>query len=133
MNSEKLGQILQGMLLSSLATLAPIKPIMISVGILIFADLILGILASLKQNIPISSAALRRTVSKMVVYHIAILSGFLVEKYLIGDLIPATKLIAGVIGMVELKSILENSDIINGSPIFIGLIKKLGSQNDENK
>lgn len=119
------------LLLNILAILAPIQPVMITTGVLIFADLILGIWAAKIRKEPISSAALRRTVSKILIYNLTIISGFLVEKYLIVDLIPVTKLIAGVIGAVELKSILENADTINGESIFLSIIKNLGSQNDQ--
>lgn len=118
------------MALNIVALLAPIKPVLVATGVLIFADLVLGIMAAKKRGEPISSAALRRTVSKLFVYNLTILSGFLFEKYLMGDLVPAVKLIAGVIGVVELKSILENADAINGAPIFANIIKSLGSQND---
>jgi hypothetical protein len=119
--------------LNIIALLAPIKPVLLATGVLIFADLILGVMAAKKRGEPITSSALRRTISKLFIYNITILSGFLFEKYLMGDLIPAVKLIAGVIGVVELKSILENADDVNGAPIFLSIIKSLGSQNDQAK
>jgi hypothetical protein len=122
---------LKALALSILAVLAPIKTVMIVTGVLIFADLILGILAARKRGEPITSAALRRTVSKMIAYQVAIITGFLCEKYLIEDAIPVTKLIAGMIGVVEMKSILENSDTVNGDSVFGSIIKKLGSENDK--
>ena len=42
--------ILKYFLLSTLAIFAPIKMIIITVGVLIFADLLLGILAARKRN-----------------------------------------------------------------------------------
>jgi hypothetical protein len=38
--------------------------------------------------------------------------------------------VAGVIGMVEFKSILENSGHIVGGDVFKLILKKLGSEND---
>jgi len=119
------------MLLSVLAVFAPIKALIFSVGFLIFADCVTGVWAAKKRKEKISSAALRRTVSKMVIYQVALLSGFLVEHYMIENLIPISKLVAGAIGMVELKSVLENSTVITGQDLFKTLIKKLGSQNDK--
>lgn len=118
-------------MLSILAVFAPIKALIFSVGFLIFADCFTGIWAAKKRNEKITSAALRRTVSKMVIYQLALLSGFLVEVYMIESLLPISKLVAGAIGMVELKSVLENSTAIVGQDIFKSLIKKLGSQNDK--
>jgi hypothetical protein len=117
--------------LAILAVFAPIEPIMITTGALIAVDLVMGILASNKRQIPITSAALRRTVTKMLVYQLTIISGFICEKYLLSDLVPMTKLIAGIIGTVELRSILENADIINGGPIFKTIVYNLGSVNDK--
>lgn len=121
---------LKEIILAIIAILAPVHTIMIASGMLILIDLALGILAAKKQSLPITSAGLRRTLSKLITYQVAIIAGFLVEHYLILDLVPVTKLIASIIGLVEMKSILENIDIINGASIFASVIKKLGSEND---
>lgn len=118
-------------LLSLLAVFAPIKPLILTVGFLIFSDCFTGVWAAKKRGEKISSAALRRTVSKMVIYQMALLTGFLVEIYMIDGLLPISKLVAGAIGMVEFKSILENSTVITGQDLFKSLIQKLGSKNDQ--
>jgi hypothetical protein len=119
--------------LSLFAVFAPIKPLILSVGFLIFADCLTGVWAAKKRGEQIKSAALRRTVSKMVIYQIALLTGFLVEIYMIEGLLPISKLVAGAIGMVEFKSILENSTVITGQDLFKSLIQKLGSKNDKSE
>ncbi len=96
-------------------------------------DLTLGVLAARKRDEPISSAALRRTVSKALIYQLAIISGFIVEHYLVGDSIPIVKLVAGAIGLTELKSIFENADEINGGSLLKSIINKIGSDNDVKK
>jgi len=121
----------QPLVLSIFAVLAPIKAILIVTGFLIIADLISGLLAAKKRGETINSAGLRRTVTKMMVYNLAVISGFLVEKYMISDIFPISKLISGVIAIVELKSILENLNKINGTDIFKTIIEKLGSINDK--
>lgn len=118
------------LLVVSIAALAPIQAVIISVGVLVLADMITGIWAAYKRNEPIKSAGLRRTVSKFIIYQIAIITGFIVEHYLIGDIVPVVKLIGGIIGLVELKSILENANSITGTDLFKLLIERLGSQND---
>lgn len=117
-------------LLSTVAIFAPAKALIIVTGVLIFADLLTGMLAARKRGEKIKSAALRRTVTKCFVYESAILLGFLVETFMLDGFIPVSKIAAGLISIVEMKSILENLDIINGSPIFTALVKKLGSVND---
>lgn len=111
--------------------LSPIHGVMATVGFLIVADLVTGMIAAKKRGEKINSAAMRRTVSKMVVYQIAVISGFLLETQLLHELLPVTKVVAGVIGMVEFKSILENGNTILGVNIFKEVIKRLGSKNDQ--
>lgn len=120
-------------LISLTAVFAPAKALIVVTGVLIFADLFTGILAARKRGEKIKSAALRRTVTKCFVYESAVLLGFLVEKYMLEGFIPVSKIAAGLISIVEMKSILENLDVINGHPIFTSLIKKLGSINDVQK
>jgi hypothetical protein len=121
---------LESLAIAGLAIFAPIKAVILVVGVLILADLIVGLLAAHKRGEPISSAGLRRTVTKAFVYEAAVMLGFLTETYLTGDSIPITKIVSGFIGVVELKSILESLDTLNGSPLYASLISKLGSQND---
>lgn len=116
--------------LTLLAILAPAKALIISVGFLILADLITGIWAALKRGEKIRSAAMRRTISKMVVYNLAVISGFLVETYMLEGFMPVSKIVASVIGLVELKSVLENANTILGQDLFKLVIAKLGSDND---
>jgi len=123
----------QPLLLSALAVIAPIKAILIVTGFLIFADLLSGVIAAHKRGEKITSGGLRRTITKCLVYNLAVISGFLVEKYMIADIVPISKLISGVISIVELKSILENLNSINGTNIFKTVISSLGSKNDEEK
>lgn len=110
--------------------LAPIDAVMATVGFLIFLDLISGVWAARKRNEPVTSAALRRTISKMIIYQLAVISGFFIERYLLQGALPITKVVAGFIGIVEFKSMLENGNTILGTDVFKLLIEKLGSKND---
>lgn len=109
---------------------APAKELFIAAFLLILADLITGIWAAVKQKQPITSAAIRRTVSKLVIYNIGIGAGFLVQHYMMKDLIPVSSIISSAIGFTELKSILENLDKINGGNLLKDIIGRLGSVND---
>ncbi len=112
------------------AALAPIQAVILSVGILVIADMITGVWAAVKRGREIRSAGLRRTVSKLLIYEIAIIAGFVVETHLVSGLIPITKILGGVIGLVELKSVLENANAITGGDIFKLILQRLGSKND---
>jgi hypothetical protein len=120
---------LKALAASIFAVLAPIHTVMLVTGILIFVDLITGVLAARKRGEIITSAALRRTVTKLAVYQTAVITGFLCETYLLGGALPVVKLAAAAIGLVEMKSISENLNAINGSPIFADMVKALGSKN----
>jgi hypothetical protein len=122
---------LSALLISIAAVFAPIKAIFLVTGILIFTDLIIGVLAARKKGEKITSAGLRRTVTKIFVYNVAVALGFLIEKYMLDGFIPVSKIASGLISVVEFTSILENLNTINGSPIFAKLIEKLGSINDK--
>lgn len=122
---------LSNLTISAMAALAPIKPVMITVGILIVSDLITGVWAARKRGEPITSAALGRTISKMVVYQTAVITGFLLQRYLLGDALPVVNVIGGVIGMVEFKSFIENANCIIEGDVFKEILKKLGSKNDD--
>ena len=122
---------LSNLAISAMAALAPIKPVMITVGILIVSDLITGVWAARKRGEEITSAALGRTVSKMVVYQTAVITGFLLQRYLLGDALPVVNVIGGVIGMVEFKSFIENANCIVDGDVFKEILKKLGSKNDD--
>jgi membrane glycosyltransferase len=112
------------------AALAPIKMMLIAVGLLVIFDLVTGMWAARRRGETLKSSAMRRTISKMLIYQLTVISGFLLETYLLDGLIPVAKLVAGVIGMVEFKSILENASTIAGEDIVNLVMSKLGSDND---
>lgn len=116
-------------LLVTLSLLAPIKPLLLACGALIIADTITGMFAAHKRKEKISSAEMRRSITKMFVYQIAIISAFVLEKYMLDGLLPVSKVVSGVIGMVEFKSILENVSTIAGQDILKMVMDKMGSKN----
>lgn len=123
----------KSLLFSSVAVFAPIQASMTMAAVLIAADLVVGIWAAHKRAEKLSSSGLRRTVTKILVYESAIMLGFLTETYMLGGYLPVARLITAMIAGVELKSILESLDEINGTPIFATVITKLGSSNDTRK
>jgi sugar phosphate permease len=132
MNQKRIKmKFLEALLATVLAVFAPIKMVIVTTGVLIMADTITGIFAARKRGEKVSSAGLRRTVTKSCVYLSAVCLGFLVETYMIDQFMPISKIISGVISLVELKSILENLDSVHGSSIFKSVIEKLGSVNDK--
>lgn len=117
--------------LSMLAVVSPAKSLFIAALALTGMDLLSGVAAAVKRGERISSAGGRRTITKGLVYCLAILAAFVAEKFLLADLVPASKLVAGAIGCVELKSCLENLNTVAGGSLFKSIVDKLGSSNDQ--
>lgn len=115
--------------LAAMAALAPIHSVMITVGVLIFADLITGIWAARKKKEEFSSARLRDSVTKIAIFQVVIVTGYLVETHLLQNSVPIVKLASGVIALVELTSLIENANIILERNIFQNIVDKLGSKN----
>lgn len=111
------------------AVFAPAKGMLLTALALIIMDLVLGVWASKKQSIPITSAAFGRTVTKLLVYEVAIALAFLAQHYLMNDVIPAASIVASFVGMTELMSCMENLNIIGGGDLLRSILDKLGSQN----
>jgi hypothetical protein len=63
-------------------------------------------------------------------YQLAIVSGFLIETYIIEQLIPITKLIATVVAVIEFKSIVESIEAVTGKDLW-GKIKTLIGRKSE--
>jgi hypothetical protein len=120
------------LLLAAIAVLSPIKTVIIATGVVIILDLISGVVRAVKAKEAIQSSVMRRTVTKFLVYQLAIISGFIIETYLLSG-IPITKLVSSVIGLVEIKSILENLNDIYGQNIFKSILDKLGSDNSKSE
>lgn len=128
-------QWIEGLIVSCVATLIPIKAVILTVGIVVFADLFTGILAARKRGEKITSAGLSRTVAKLAVYQTVIITGYLIQINLVSNMLPLVNIVGSVIGLVEFKSLVENANYILGDDMFKEVIKRLSSKNDtpENK
>lgn len=114
--------------LATVAVFAPIKAAVLTVIVLTMVDLVTGIMAARKRGEPITSAGFGRTVVKILVYQVATLCGFLAQKYLVLDVLPVCTLVTSLIGLTEMKSVLENLDTISGGSFFSTLIDKLNNK-----
>ena len=106
------------LVISSLAVLAPIKSILLAVLVLVLADFVLGVAVAIKEHKLLTSTGFRRTISKILAYQIVIAMGYLCSVYLVPE-IPFGSIIAGAVGMAELKSLLENAAILTQNPLFL--------------
>lgn len=119
MGNLTLSSLITNFLLFFIAFLVPIQAILIATSVLVFFDFITGCWKSLskggwknsKGDLTLSSRAMSHTITKSTLYIIAILTFHLTEIYLVPEF-PLTRIIAGFIGVTELKSISENISII---------------------
>ena len=116
---------LEALGLSVLAIFAPIKAVMFATGFMILADFVTGMWAAKKRGEKITSKGFSRTLAKIFLYEAALAVSFIVHQYLTGDALPADKLVAALVGLTELKSILENLDSINGTSTFKLIVDKI--------
>jgi phage-related holin len=120
------------LLLATAAVFMPIKAMLLSIVMLTLVDLVSGIGAAIKRKEPITSSGLKRTIIKLLVYLCVACLGYVVETYMTGDIIPLAKIMSGLVGITELKSILENTEEITGIPMLQLLIDKLSQQQGPN-
>lgn len=119
---------LSSFVVSVCAIFMPIKGLLIATGALILFDLITGVIAARKRGETITSARLRDSLSKLVIYEVAICAAFIAEHY-ISDMLPFVKMASSMISLVELTSVYENLNSISGKDILKSLIASLGSPN----
>jgi hypothetical protein len=98
------------------AFLAPIHGIMITVGICIIADTIMGIWKAKKLKQTVTSRKLSQIISKMFLYQMTVILIYCVDKFILDQIIQqfftvplfATKIVALTLISIELFSIDEN-------------------------
>lgn len=108
------------------AFLMPIKPLMILVGLMIILDTIFGVWKCKKQGTKVTSKGLSAIVSKMVLYQVAVILIFALEKFMFGDFVQLftaiplflTKVVATLLVGIEITSISENIEEATGVNIW---------------
>lgn len=104
------------------AVLTPVAPAILWLGVLIFLDLITGILKAQKLKEEIHSSKLKNTATKALLYFIAVIAGHIIDTQFLTvvEWLPAktAQLIAGFLAVVEFKSLIENISTILGMPIL---------------
>lgn len=108
---------------SLVAILSPVVPILLTVGTLITIDFIIGLWRAYKMKEKITSRKMGNTISKMLLYQLMILSLFLLETFILTDILPFTKIAAGLISVVEIKSISESIEKVTGVNVWTKLVK----------
>jgi hypothetical protein len=117
--------------LACMSIFLPIRELMLTIGFLVGADMVVGIWKALKTGQKIRSRRMSDTVTKMLLYQLAIVSGFLIEKYIITDMLPIAKLIGSVIAIIEFKSIVESIESVTGQNLWTKIKEVIGRKSDD--
>lgn len=118
-------------LLACLSILLPIKELMLTIGFLVGTDLVVGIWKAVKIGQKIRSRRMSDTITKLLLYQIAIISGFLIEKYVITEMLPIAKLIGTVIAIIEFKSIIESIEAVTGKSLWDKIKSIVGRKSED--
>ena len=115
-------------IITIVAFFAPIKALLILVGLFIASDSVFGMIRAKKVGEALTSRRFSKIVSKMVLYQLAVLSFYALDKLILGDLISlfftvpfqflVTKVVALMLVTIELQSIRENIKIAYGVDIW---------------
>lgn len=119
----------EAILLALLSVFAPIQSIVVVVTLLILADFITGIMASMKKKVKIESSKMSKTVSRFLISQSAICLTFLTQTFLLQDSFPLVNVVAGVIGIKEIYSVMENLNTLSGNNLLTEVLSKLSSIN----
>jgi len=119
-------------IVSILSFFIPVVPLLLLVGLFICLDTILGIWACKRQGEKITSHKLSAMIPKMFLYQGAVMTGYLVDVFLLGEFIGLvfdipllfTKLIAMTLIFIEGVSLDENWQKIKGKT-FIQSFKEM--------
>jgi phage-related holin len=111
---------------SILAFFAPVAGIMIAIGAFIALDTLLGVMAAQKIGEKIESRKLSKVVWKMLMYQAVTLSFFIMDVFIVGDLLGTlintpyvlTKTVGVALIAIEFKSIDENIEKMTGTTLL---------------
>jgi hypothetical protein len=126
-------QYLMSMFVAAISIFTPVVPMLLTIGVLIVIDFLVGIYRAFKMNEQITSRKMGNTISKMFLYQLTIISLFLFETYILMNILPVTKIGAALISITELKSIDESVEKMTGVGVWKKLVKIIKRGESETK
>jgi len=94
---------------------------------LLIADFVTGIWAAYKRGEIITAKKMGATTSKMIVYLIGIISAYVVQHNIAGDVIKVMLIFTTLISIREFKSIIENIETISGAKIWSYIVGQIST------
>ena len=111
--------LLKMVLVSLIAFITPIQCLIVGIGALIAFDTVTGVYKAYKTGVKITSVRFGHIISKLLLYNIAVISGYILQLMIGLDIVPLAKIISVAISLTELKSIAENVNAVTGIDIWI--------------
>ena len=104
----------------------PITGILFLIGFSIVIDTITGIWKSKKLGVPITSRKLSAIISKLMLYEVAVILFYLIDRFILNDIILTffsvplmlTKILSLVLVSIEVMSISENYKAVKGIDLW---------------
>ena len=120
--------------LAALLYLTPIHDVIAAVMFLIAVDFVTGVWASVKEKQKFSASKMRHTVEKVILYFIAIICAFVLQKMCESAFdFDVARYVALFIAATEVKSVYENINRVLDVKIFSKLIKLLTQKISKNE
>lgn len=110
--------LLKNLILAIFAFTLPIHSLIYCVIGLITLDTITGVYKAYRIKEAITSKRFGQVVSKLLLYNLAILAGFLVETMIGIQAVHIAQIIGVAVALTELKSVLENITAITGIDLW---------------
>jgi len=107
----------------------PISGILFLIGFAIVVDTLTGIWKAKKLGLPITSRRLSAIISKLMLYEVAVIGFYLIDKFILNDIIlqffsvpfMLTKILSLILVSIEVMSINENYKAVKGIDIWQGM------------
>lgn len=112
-------------ILSFLGTFSPIINILVTVGLLIVIDFIVGLYRAIYLKETITSRKMSNSIGKILLYNLFVISLWGLEYHIMDNLLPITKVGAMFVALVEIKSISESLEKIFKINFFIKIMNAI--------
>jgi len=107
----------------------PITGILFLIGFAIVVDTLTGIWKAKKLGLPITSRKLSAIISKLMLYEVAVIGFYLIDKFILNDIVlqffsvplMLTKILSLILVSIEVMSINENYKAVKGIDIWQGM------------
>ena len=107
----------------------PISGILFLIGFAIVVDTLTGIWKAKKLGVTITSRKLSAIISKLMLYEVAVIGFYLIDKFILNDIIlqffsvplMLTKILSLILVSIEVMSINENYKEVKGIDIWQGM------------